>query len=475
LNFGKSQHHKTPLAKTEAVPGTRGDDMSSASVLRAPQVETSALERLIQRNATEAVLWGMPMVRFDVMRQAFFRDAQASYGDISYWSKPADWKLQMAAPNTLSCYVYFNFNTKNGPVVVEVPESADASLSGSIFSVWEASLVEVGPEGRDKGHGGKFLLLPPEYKGMIPTGCIAVRSDTYNGRAVFFATPSPGMSDASSAVNLVRRMRVYPLAQDCNPPEQRFIDMSGKLFDGVIRFDDSFFDSLARMVSEEPVRTRDLVAMNQIYPLGIDKTRSFAPDRATREILRQTAEEVHAGLMKTACAGERLWPTTHWIRSAVPPRTPFTFETAIRFGIDERNVKFFMAFEAPKKKQEPPSYFCAFCDATGQPLIGDRTYRLRIPATMPVKKGWEVAAYDLATACFIRESPQVAIDSCNSALKNGDGSLDVFFGPEAPAGWERNWIYTAPGEPWFTFFRLYEPDRAFFEKTWVLANLERIG
>jgi hypothetical protein len=134
-----------------------------------------------------------------------------------------------------------------------------------------------------------------------------------------------------------------------------------------------------------------------------------------------------------------------------------------------------MAFEAPKKKQEPPSYFCAFCDATGQPLIGDRTYRLRIPATMPVKKGWEVAAYDLATACFIRESPQVAIDSCNSALKNGDGSLDVFFGPEAPAGWERNWIYTAPGEPWFTFFRLYEPDRAFFEKTWVLANLERIG
>ena len=34
--------------------------------------------------------------------------------------------------------------------------------------------------------------------------------------------------------------------------------MAGKLLDGVVQFDESFFASLARMVNEEPIRARDL-------------------------------------------------------------------------------------------------------------------------------------------------------------------------------------------------------------------------
>ena len=30
----------------------------------------------------------MPIVNFDAMRQAFFRDARVTYGDIMYWSQP---------------------------------------------------------------------------------------------------------------------------------------------------------------------------------------------------------------------------------------------------------------------------------------------------------------------------------------------------------------------------------------------------
>ena len=45
-------------------------------------------------DATEAAIWGMPIVNFDAMRQAYFRDANATYCDIMYWSKPGSWKLQ---------------------------------------------------------------------------------------------------------------------------------------------------------------------------------------------------------------------------------------------------------------------------------------------------------------------------------------------------------------------------------------------
>jgi hypothetical protein len=38
---------------------------------------------------------------------------------------------------------------------------------------------------------------------------------------------------------------------------------------------------------------------------------------------------------------------------------------------------------------------------------------------------------------------------------NPDGSVDVYFGPNAPTGKESNWIQTVPGKGWFTLLRLY--------------------
>ena len=117
--------------------------------------------RTLERRAVEAAIWGMPIVSVDTMRQAFFRDAKAKYGDIVYWSQPSDWKFQFTTPNASTRYVYFNFNTKDGPVVLELPKAVGAGLFGSIVSGWEVPLADVGPEGEDKGQGGKYLLLPP--------------------------------------------------------------------------------------------------------------------------------------------------------------------------------------------------------------------------------------------------------------------------------------------------------------------------
>jgi len=57
---------------------------------------------------------------------------------------------------------------------------------------------------------------------------------------------------------------------------------------------------------------------------------------------------------------------------------------------------------------------------------------------------------------------------------NADGSVDLYFGPEAAAGKESNWINTTRGRPWFPGFRLYDPDTAFFDKLWVLPDLEQL-
>jgi hypothetical protein len=57
---------------------------------------------------------------------------------------------------------------------------------------------------------------------------------------------------------------------------------------------------------------------------------------------------------------------------------------------------------------------------------------------------------------------------------NPDGSTPVFIGPEAPKGWENNWIKSAPGRAWFPYFRFYGPTEPFFDQSWKLPPIEEV-
>ena len=54
-------------------------------------------------------------------------------------------------------------------------------------------------------------------------------------------------------------------------------------------------------------------------------------------------------------------------------------------------------------------------------------------------------------------------------------AFDTDLGPEAPEGYENNWVKTVPGKNWFVMFRLYGPKQAFLDKTWQLNDFERIN
>ena len=57
---------------------------------------------------------------------------------------------------------------------------------------------------------------------------------------------------------------------------------------------------------------------------------------------------------------------------------------------------------------------------------------------------------------------------------NEDGSIDIYIGPEAPEGKESNWIQTPKEEGWFPLFRFYGTEQPFFDKTWVIGDLEKL-
>jgi hypothetical protein len=125
------------------------------------------------RRAVDAVIWGLLLVGEDAVKQAAFRDGKANYNDIVWWPKGGGWKNQSPTPNVNTRYMYFFINTRqDGPVVVDIPPAVTgASFYGTIEDPWYVPLIDVGFEGK----GGKYLVLPPDYKGDVPEGYVAVR------------------------------------------------------------------------------------------------------------------------------------------------------------------------------------------------------------------------------------------------------------------------------------------------------------
>jgi len=440
------------------------------------------MSRTVERRAVEAVIWGMPIVAMDAIRQGFLRDLGAKYNDIAFYSKPADWKFQTTTPNASTHYIYSAYDTRrDGPIVLEVPPVVGAGLYGQLCDMWDVPLAIVGPGGDDQGQGGKYLLLPPDYAGTIPDAYIPVRQQTYGGFWLMRTIPkSSSEADNAAAIALLKKIRMYPLSQADAPTEQRFIDASGKLWDGIPRMDESFYTVLAKMVNEEPVLPRDLAMMNTLRSVGIEKGKEFKPAPELSTTLKDAVVEAKAYLQSLQTSALKpYWNGAHWgLPDLSGVKTEFSYQTTDILDVDYRGMGGFFFWAPPKKSDAsaPTIYVNAVADSAGKPFSGDKTYKLRVPANVPAKQYWSATVYDWDTAGFIREAPVISLDSFNEkTIKNSDGSIDIYFAPKAPKDQENNWISTARGGTWFVIFRLYGPDKPFFDKTWQLPDIEAVA
>ena len=120
-------------------------------------------------------------------------------------------------------------------------------------------------------------------------------------------------------------------------------------------------------------------------------------------------------------------------------------------------------------------YLEAFKDRDGNWLDGAKTYRLHIPANVPVKQFWSVTIYDnLTRSLTMNRANRSAITSYDSIKLNEDGSADLYLGPTAPACQESNWVDTSASRGWFAWFRFYAPTQPFFDKSWQLPDFELV-
>jgi hypothetical protein len=438
--------------------------------------------RLIHSRAVEAIIWGMPAVNTDLMLQAMIESAKGKPNQIVYWSRLPDWKNQTLTPNPDVIYLMPFFNTKDaGPMVLEIPPADDGVINGTVMDVWQVPLEDVGPAGLDKGKGGKYLVLPPNHSTTVPDGYIALPSMNYQGYALLRSILRSGSdADVAKAVAYAKRIKLYPLARAANPPMTTFVDAFDVVYDSTIPYDLRFFQSLDRVVQMEPWLARDKLMIDTLKSIGIEKAKPFNPDAKTQDILKSAAREAHA-LLESRYEG-MFTPYFDNSRWALPGSSDYLkasqdgFSDPNTYPFDSRGVVFTFAFFTPKHLGEGQFYLMTVSDKDGQNCDGSNSYRLTVPANAPVNQYWSATVYDRATHGLIRDMSRSGRGSQSQGLqKNADGSVDIYFGPKAPAGKDSNWVPTSPSRQFEVLFRFYGPEKPLFDKTWKLPDIERIA
>ncbi len=365
-------------------------------------------------------------------------------------------------------------------MVVEIPP-ADANhvIVGSFDVAWQNALADVGPAGADQGKGGKYLITPPGYKEKIPPGYIVLPSETYRGFVILRSNfNSRSDADIRSAVAHGKRVKIYPLGG--NPDSTVFVDVYDKSFDATIPYDVTFFELLDRFVQTEPWLTRDKAMIDSLKTIGIEKGKPFNPDEKAKRILADAVREAHEVIALKFETGfaPPFYEGTHW-GVPIPAETRDGLGTMFadpnQYGLDGRAVMYHMAYFSPKVFGGGQFYLLNISDSTGKPLEGNKTYRLKVPANAPIEQYWSATAYDRRTHALIVGMPRPSLASNDTAVrKNADGSADIYFGPIAPAGNASNWVPSDPNQQFEVLFRFYGPQKALFEKTWRLPNIEEI-
>ena len=201
-----------------------------------------------------------------------------------------DSKALLLTPNTTSVYMTSWLELKDEPMVIETPPN----VLGIIDDHWFHYVADFGNAGPDKGKGGKFLILPPGYDGQVPHGYHIARTKTYGNWVIWRGFQENG--DPAPAVATTKQVfRMYPLSQAANPPEMKFINLSGKFNNTIHRMDYGIFEEINEVVQAEPADSCDPELVNRCggalsasSKLGLE---NWSPQAGPR--LAPSAHKVH--------------------------------------------------------------------------------------------------------------------------------------------------------------------------------------
>ena len=430
------------------------------------------LDSMDFHGATQAYLWGIPIASNANLQHYIDNVFDFRQGELLETAN-REQKLGILTANATTPYIIGTVNLeKTGPFVIDVPAGR---LGGLVNDFWQRPVTDLGLAGPDQGKGAKYLITPPGYKGDKPSGYIVVESPTNN---IFFGTRFLD-SDPLKIAELKAIFRSYAYKDRANPPKNLFPSPPAAYFWGPPR-GMAYWERLHEILNREVVAERDRFFMAMLRRVGIEKGKPFNPTARQRKILEEAAFVGEAMAKANDLAKrstEPFWEGARW-KNAIgldPSQRQENYDE-----LDERAEWFYEAVttSAGMTTTTPglgSVYLANYTDEDGDWLAGDRSYKLRIPPNPPAEQFWSIAVYSWDTRTLIdNEQKRSAQSSRQDLIKNADGSVDLYYGPKAPKGKEKNWVQTIPGQGWWVYLRFYAPTKAYFDKSWSMGDFEEV-
>jgi hypothetical protein len=294
-----------------------------------------------------------------------------------------------------------------------------------------------------------------------------------------------GKPDAASQM-FRNGLKIYSLSKAANPPKMEFINCSKVAFNTVHANNFEFFEELDAVIQREPLEFLDPELRGLAGSIGIVKGKKFAPDARMKKILTEAVTVGNATARAISFRNRDprapLYPNSRWYTGFIANdyRWLGGDEMAGR-DLDARTYFFYIAtVNTPKMAARIPGkgsqYTMSYLDQDKNAYDGAKNYKVNIPANVPAADFWSLVLYDPQTRSELQTSQPYPSknNKRDKLIINADGSVDLYFGPKAPAGKEANWTETVPGKAWFTILRLYGPLDPWFDKQWKPGEIELV-
>ena len=431
--------------------------------------------------AADAFLKGMPAASVAALIEGAHSLGAVEVNQVMIFDGLMNAKSLFLTGNSATVYVIPDLDLKrDGATVVDAPEGLLGAANDANFRFIENIT------------GGKYLFLPPGYEGEVPEGYKVYRPETYRVWVFLRKTPkSKADDDVAAAVKDVKdNLKVYKLADAANLPEMEWFSGTDKDFNTIHYNNAEFYHHVDEVIQYEALGLFTPEVRGLFASLGIEKGKPFNPDDRMKAILAdgvaignaQARAIVWYPRIDMNMAGAQIYPDTGsaWNMAYMGRNVHFNGEDGGTMNTDAR-VMFHYPYTAVTPVMAAPregkgsDYGIAFLDGDKQPFDGSKTYTITLPPDAPIANFWAVTIYDTQTRSML-QTDQVAagIDSLQEGLRyNKDGSIDIYFAPEAPPGYQDNWVQTVPGKSWFTILRMYSPLKAWIDQSWRPSEVMR--
>ena len=363
-------------------------------------------DELDLQKATQLYLSMYPALSMKGMIEGVVRDyGTHSCSDIAVTADRLDSKAMWLTGNTESIYSMLVFDLKaDGPTVFEVP----GGLMGPVDDANFKFLFDIGPTGMDKGKGGKYLILPPDYEGEVPAGYFVFKSPTYRVFS-FVRANAAVIGFGEGAMDYFHEgCKIYPLST--GPREGKYTNVTGIPINTLVPEDARAFAWMHTLINYEPAEAFGKERLGELASIGIEKGKPFDPDPRMQKILAKAAEQAVAMsrviAFNTRVENAKVYPGKEWESPYVINNSTFYQNDYI--NLEARTVFHFTADGiTPAMSMQMPEglgsrYQTAYKDKDGNFFDGNKTYKLNVPPKVPVKLFWSVTVYDSYTRCVVQ-------------------------------------------------------------------------